>query len=55
MRSMRVLDALTLEVYLRGIEDHLRIAQAVVDGDGKRAAKAMADHLLKDYEEYLQE
>lgn len=55
MRSMRVLDTLTLEVYLRGITDHLLIAQAVAEGDGNRAAKAMADHLSKDYAEYLQE
>ena len=55
MRSMRVLDTLTLEVYLRGVRDHLQIAQAVVNGDIASASKAMADHLFKDYAEYLRE
>ena len=55
MRSMRVLDTLTLEVYLRGTSDHLLIAQAVVNGDGASAAQAMANHLFKDYAEYLRE
>ncbi len=54
MRSMRVLDTLTLEVYLRGTRDHLLVAQAVVNGDKNAAARAMSDHLWKDYAEYLQ-
>lgn len=54
MRSMRVLDTLTLEVYLHGVEEHRRIARAIAAGDGEEAAKAMAEHLKKDYAEYLQ-
>ena len=53
MRSMRVLESLTLEVYLQGVEDHRRIAEAVASGDGVAARTAMADHLAKDYAAYL--
>lgn len=55
MRSMRVLESLTLEVYLQGVEDHQRIAEAVQLGDADGARDAMAEHLGKDYAEYLQE
>ena len=55
MRSMRVLDSLTLEIYLQGIIDHGVIAQAVADGDRAAARAAMEAHLRKDYGTYLQE
>jgi len=55
MRSMRVLDSLTLEVYLQGIIDHGTIAQAVAAGDSMAARTAMETHLRKDYGTYLQE
>ena len=55
MRSMRVLDSLTLEVYLQGIEDHRAIAQAVADGDAVRARAAMAVHLRKVYGDFLRD
>ena len=54
MRSMRVLETLTLEVYLQGVEDHWKIATAVAAGDADGARKAMAQHLAQDYAEYLQ-
>ena len=54
MRSMRVLESLTLEVYLQGVEDHGKIAAAVAVGDAKGAKNAMARHLEQDYAEYLQ-
>ena len=53
LRSMRVLDSLTLEVYLQGIEDHRSIARAVADGNAARARAAMAAHLKKDYADFL--
>ena len=53
LRSMRVLESLTLEIYRQGVEDHRRIARAVADGDAKGARDAMAEHLAKDYAEYL--
>jgi len=55
MRSMRVLESLTLEVYLQGVEDHRRIAEAVAAGDSAAAEAAMADHLRKDYADHLKE
>lgn len=55
LRSMRVLETLTLEVYLQGVEDHRTIAAAVAAGDASAAAAAMADHLRKDYGDYLKE
>ena len=55
MRSMRVLESLTLEVYLQGVEDHRAIAEAVAAGDAAAAADAMTDHLQKDYGDYLSE
>jgi len=53
MRSMRVLDSLTLEVYLQGIEEHRKIAEAVAAGDAETAGAAMRKHLTQDYAEYL--
>ena len=53
LRSMRVLDSLTLEVYRRGVEDHRQIAAAVAAGDSAQAEQSMAQHLAKDYAEYL--
>ena len=55
MRSMRVLDTLTLEIYLQGVEDHRRIAEAVAAADAEAAMEAMKDHLKNDYAEYLTE
>ena len=53
LRSMRVLESLTLEVYRQGVEDHRRIACAVAEGSAGKAEEAMAEHLEKDYAEYL--
>ena len=53
LRSMRVLESLTLEVYRRGVEDHRQIAMAVADCDPEKAKEVMARHLAEDYAEYL--
>ncbi|MEA4965247.1 MAG: FadR/GntR family transcriptional regulator [Oscillospiraceae bacterium] len=53
MRGMRVLESLTLEIYRQGIEDHQRIADAVLRGDAGEAKKQMRRHLLQDYAAYL--
>lgn len=53
LRSMRVLESLTEEVYRDGIEDHRRIAEAVAAGDAAGAKSSMKDHLKKDYASYL--
>ncbi|MBP3588748.1 MAG: FadR family transcriptional regulator [Clostridia bacterium] len=53
LRSMRVLESLTLEIYRQGVEEHRQIAKAVAGGDTQGAKEAMAAHLAKDYAEYL--
>ena len=55
MRSMRVLDTLTLEVYRQGVEEHRHIAEAVAAGDAETAMEEMKAHLKNDYAEYLSE
>ena len=53
LRAMRVLDSLTLEIYLDGIGDHLRILNAIEIHDPTLARIAMLQHLRKDYAQYL--
>ena len=53
MRSMRVLETLTLDIYRQGVEEHGQIAQAVNAGDSDAARGAMASHLAKDYADFL--
>lgn len=53
LRSMRVLESLTLEIYRQGVEDHRQIARAVAASDSSGAMEAVASHLAKDYAEYL--
>ena len=53
MRSMRVLESLTLEVYLEGVEAHRAIAEAIRQRDAALAAERMRAHLKKDYGAYL--
>ena len=55
MRSMRVLDTLTLVVYRLGVEEHRHIAEAVAAGDAETAMEAMKVHLKNDYAEYPSE
>ena len=52
---MRVLESLTLEVYLGDIAEHRRIAEAVAAGDAALAAERMREHLRRDYGAYLTE
>lgn len=54
LRSVRVLDTLTLETFVAGIEDHRRIAKAIADKDPDTASRLMREHLQKDYAVYLQ-
>ena len=55
LRSMRVLDSLTVEIYRAGVQEHGKIAQAVLQGDGAEAARLMKAHLKADYAAYLKE
>ena len=54
LRGLRVLDSLTLEIFLEGIEDHYAIAKAIRDHDDALAKQLMRSHLKKDYAPYLQ-
>ena len=53
LRGLRVLDTLTLEIYLNGIEEYRRIAQAIAGRNGALARELMREHLRKDYCKYL--
>ena len=55
MRSMRVLESRTLEVYRSGIHEHAAIAEAIAHRDGALAAQRMREHLQNDYGPYLSE
>ena len=55
LRGLRVLDTLTLEVYLDGIEEHRRIAEAIAARNGPLAREMMRAHLQKDYAPYLKD
>lgn len=54
LRGLRVLDSLTLEVFLEGINEHQAIAKAIADGDDALAKQLMRSHLKKDYGPYLE-
>ena len=53
LKGLRVLDSLTLEIYLQGIEEHQAIAEAVALRDPQLAGQRMREHLQKDYGAYL--
>ena len=54
LRGLRVLDSLTLEIFLDGINEHRAIAEAIRDGDSALACQLMQLHLKKDYGQYLE-
>ena len=53
LRSMRVLESLTVQVYLAGVEEHRAIARAVMEGCAAEAKNLMKQHLKQDYAVYL--
>lgn len=53
LRGLRVLEDLTLETFLEGIEQHRAIANAIADRNGALAKELMRAHLKKDYGGYL--
>lgn len=53
LRGLRVLDSLTLETFLEGIEEHRAIAVAISRRDDPLAKQLMRSHLKKDYGDYL--
>lgn len=53
LRGLRVLDSLTMEVYLDGVQEHRAIAEAIAAKDPTLAKERMRKHLKKDYATYL--
>ena len=53
LRGLRVLEDLTLDTFLKGIEHHRAIANAIADRNGALAKELMRAHLKKDYGDYL--
>lgn len=53
LKGMRVLDTLTLEIYLDGIREHEGIAEAIAARNADLAMERMRSHLRKDYGAYL--
>ena len=53
LRGMRVLDSLTLDIFLEGIFDHRAIAEAIKERNGTLAKALLCEHLEKDYTAYL--
>ena len=49
-----MLDSLTLEIFLDGINEHRAIAKAIAEGDGALAKQLLRSHLKKDYAAYLE-
>lgn len=54
LRGLRVMESLTLETFLEGIEEHRAIARAISQRDDALAKQLMRSHLKKDYAVYLQ-
>ena len=54
LRGLRVLDSLTMETFLEGVEDHYSIAKAIAKGDSALAKQLVRSHLKKDYAQYLE-
>jgi GntR family transcriptional repressor for pyruvate dehydrogenase complex len=53
LRGLRVLDSLTLEIFLDGVQEHYAIAEAIAAKQPALARERMQLHLKKDYSEYL--
>ena len=53
LRGLRVLDSLTLEIFLDGIQEHHAIAEAIAARNPALAKELMQLHLKKDYAQYL--
>ena len=53
LRGVRVLDSVTLEIFLEGIEEHRAIATAIAERNSALAKQQMQAHLKRDYGTYL--
>lgn len=55
LRGLRVLDSLTLDIFVEGIREHYQIAEAIAEKDALLAKQRMRAHLAKDYADYLRD
>lgn len=53
LQCMRVMDFVTLDVYLTGAAEHMRIAEAVAAHDAERARSEMQRHIRKSYASFF--
>lgn len=53
LRGLRVIDSLTVDIFLEGIQEHQAIAEAIRDRNDVLAKQLMRSHLKKDYADYL--
>lgn len=54
LRGLRVLDSLTLQLFVEGISEHRAIAVAIAQGNDVLAKQLMCNHLKKSYGQYLE-
>ena len=54
LRGLRVLEKLTLDTFLKGIEEHREIADAIRSRSDSLARELMLEHLKRDYNGYLE-
>lgn len=54
LRGLRLLDSLTLDTFIEGINEHRAIAKAIAEHDDTLAKVLMRAHLKKDYRSYLE-
>ena len=54
LRGLRVLDSLTIDIFLKGIDEHRHIAQAIKERNSSLAKELMLAHLRKDYAAYIE-
>ena len=55
LRGLRVIDSLTVDIFLDGIQEHQAIAEAIRDRNDILAKQLMRSHLKKDYAAYLEQ
>ncbi len=53
LRGLRLLEDLTLDKFIKGLEDHKNIAKAIKERDGEKARSLMISHLNNNYGKYL--
>lgn len=53
LQTLRFIDSISTEMLIEDIDEHRRIAEAIINGEGLLAKQLMRAHLKKDYSDYL--